>query len=64
MSAPVNSTGKCPLCGKPASGHALPFCSIGCKDRDLLNWLDEAYRVPTHPALDDEAESMFESDEG
>jgi endogenous inhibitor of DNA gyrase (YacG/DUF329 family) len=23
-----------------------PFCSQGCKDRDLLKWLDEGYRVP------------------
>lgn len=37
---------KCPLCGKPeAAGHA-PFCSRGCKDRDLLKWLGEGYRIP------------------
>ncbi|HVM37077.1 MAG TPA: DNA gyrase inhibitor YacG [Sphingomicrobium sp.] len=36
----------CPLCGKPpASAHA-PFCSRGCKDRDLLQWLGEGYRIP------------------
>ena len=29
--------------------HA-PFCSRGCKDRDLLNWLGEGYRVPGPPA--------------
>jgi endogenous inhibitor of DNA gyrase (YacG/DUF329 family) len=23
-----------------------PFCSQGCRDRDLLNWLGDAYRVP------------------
>jgi len=23
-----------------------PFCSQRCKDRDLLKWLDEGYRVP------------------
>ena len=27
-----------------------PFCSRGCKDRDLLNWLGEGYRVPGPPA--------------
>ena len=36
----------CPLCGEPVhAGHA-PFCSRGCKDRDLLNWLGEGYRLP------------------
>jgi endogenous inhibitor of DNA gyrase (YacG/DUF329 family) len=42
----------CPLCGKPAdSGHA-PFCSRGCRDRDLLNWLGDSYRVPGPPAVE------------
>jgi hypothetical protein len=36
----------CPLCGKPASAALRPFCSQGCRDRDLLNWLAEGYRVP------------------
>ena len=45
----------CPLCGKPAplsagsAAHA-PFCSRGCKDRDLLKWLGEGYRIPGPPA--------------
>jgi uncharacterized protein len=63
MSAPAKSSGKCPLCGKLAVDHARPFCSIGCKDRDLLNWLGESYRMPAHPALDDEADSMFGGDD-
>ncbi len=47
----------CPLCGKPAvEGHA-PFCSRGCKDRDLLKWLGEAYRIPGPPA-DEESQSL------
>lgn len=25
--------------------HA-PFCSRGCRDRDLLNWIGEGYRIP------------------
>ena len=29
-----------------------PFCSQGCKDRDLLNWLGDGYRVPGPPAED------------
>ncbi|WP_293858470.1 DNA gyrase inhibitor YacG [Sphingomonas sp. SCN 67-18] len=36
----------CPLCGAPASAVHRPFCGQGCRDRDLLNWLGEAYRVP------------------
>ncbi len=44
---------RCPLCGKPAATDHLPFCSRGCKDRDLLNWLGEAYRVPAR--VDDDA---------
>ncbi|CAN1494650.1 zinc-binding protein [Sphingomonadaceae bacterium] len=36
----------CPLCGKPQVAESKPFCSQGCKDRDLLKWLDEGYRVP------------------
>jgi endogenous inhibitor of DNA gyrase (YacG/DUF329 family) len=45
----------CPLCGKPPSAAHAPFCSQGCRDRDLLNWLGDAYRVPGPPA--DEATS-------
>jgi endogenous inhibitor of DNA gyrase (YacG/DUF329 family) len=44
----------CPLCGKPASAAHKPFCSQGCRDRDLLNWLGEGYRVPG-PAADPDA---------
>jgi endogenous inhibitor of DNA gyrase (YacG/DUF329 family) len=41
---------KCPLCGKPeVTGHA-PFCSRGCKDRDLLKWLGDGYRIAGPPA--------------
>ncbi len=44
--------GACPLCGKPADGAHGPFCSQGCRDRDLLNWLGDAYRVPGPPAAE------------
>jgi endogenous inhibitor of DNA gyrase (YacG/DUF329 family) len=36
----------CPICGKPPSAESAPFCSRGCKDRDLLRWLGEGYRIP------------------
>ena len=40
----------CPLCGKPGKPAHNPFCSQGCRDRDLLNWLGDGYRVPGEPA--------------
>ena len=39
----------CPICGKPTNEEFKPFCSRGCKDRDLLQWLGEGYRVPGEP---------------
>ena len=48
----------CPLCGKAVSAAHSPFCSQGCRDRDLLNWLGEAYAVP---ARDDEHDSGLDS---
>jgi hypothetical protein len=41
----------CPICGKPPSSEHAPFCSRGCKDRDLLKWLGEGYRI-AGPAAD------------
>jgi uncharacterized protein len=49
----VTKHGKCPLCGKPSAAKTAPFCSQGCKDRDLIAWLSEGYRIPVH---DDETE--------
>ena len=48
----------CPLCRRPAvvPQHA-PFCSQGCRDRDLLNWLGEAYAVPAPPGPEDALDS-------
>ena len=36
----------CPICRKPAIPAQTPFCSQGCRDRDLLQWLDDGYRIP------------------
>jgi endogenous inhibitor of DNA gyrase (YacG/DUF329 family) len=44
--APKADKTGCPLCGKPASRTHRPFCGQGCRDRDLLNWLGDAYRMP------------------
>jgi endogenous inhibitor of DNA gyrase (YacG/DUF329 family) len=45
-----HKTPECPLCGKPATQAATPFCSQGCRDRDLLQWLGDGYRIPGPPA--------------
>lgn len=47
---------KCPLCGKPTLAVYDPFCSRGCRDRDLLQWMSDGYRIPGPPADDDEAD--------
>ena len=45
MPSPPKAT-PCPLGGHPAAAAHAPFCSRGCKDRDLLKWLGEGYRIP------------------
>ncbi|MDQ3139357.1 MAG: DNA gyrase inhibitor YacG [Pseudomonadota bacterium] len=48
----------CPYCGDVASAAHAPFCSQGCRDRDLLKWLGDGYRVPGPPVeeIDDDGE--------
>jgi len=58
MSAP--SSQRCPLCRQPAAPEHSPFCSARCRDRDLLNWLGDAYAVPGPPA--DPAETPLDKD--
>jgi uncharacterized protein len=55
---PIRRRGSmCAVCGKAATPAHTPFCSQGCRDRDLLQWLGEGYRIPARPAEteDDEA---------
>ena len=42
----------CPLCGNTPAAVYAPFCSQGCRDRDLMQWLGEGYAIPvsTPPA--------------
>lgn len=54
MARAVKSEGGCPLCGKPTISEHKPFCSQGCRDRDLLQWLGEGYRMPGPPASSDQ----------
>ena len=42
----VPNAKRCPLCGKLENPEHAPFCSPGCKDRDLLKWLGDGYRIP------------------
>lgn len=49
-----SKSGKCPICGKAGDSEWQPFCSRGCKDRDLLKWLGDGYRVPGPPAPPEE----------
>jgi len=51
----------CPVCGKPEAPEQAPFCSRGCKDRDLLKWLGEGYRIPG-PTTDPERVDSNEDD--
>ena len=44
------AAGACPLCGASSASRHAPFCGQGCRDRDLLNWLGEGYRIPGRPA--------------
>jgi uncharacterized protein len=51
MSPKASST--CPVCGRPPHAETRPFCSKACRDRDLLQWLGEGYRVPGAPVQED-----------
>jgi endogenous inhibitor of DNA gyrase (YacG/DUF329 family) len=44
------ATASCPICGKTATRAHTPFCSQGCRDRDLLQWLGDGYRLPGRSA--------------
>lgn len=52
-----SKSAKCPICGQPPLAEFHPFCSRGCRDRDLLNWLGEGYKVAGPPAHDELEES-------
>ena len=60
---PETSAKGCPLCGKPPAGEHAPFCSRGCKDRDLLKWLGEGYRIAGPPAEESLSAGVDRDDE-
>jgi endogenous inhibitor of DNA gyrase (YacG/DUF329 family) len=47
---------KCPICGKPATEEAYPFCSRRCADVDLNRWLSGSYAIAGEKAPDGPAE--------
>ncbi len=51
----------CPICRKPSAAMHKPFCSQGCRDRDLLNWLGDGYRVPGEPVSPEAADGLDSS---
>jgi endogenous inhibitor of DNA gyrase (YacG/DUF329 family) len=57
-------TKRCPVCGKRETPEHAPFCSRGCKDRDLLKWLDEGYRIPGPAAAPLSDSEKVDSGEG
>jgi endogenous inhibitor of DNA gyrase (YacG/DUF329 family) len=59
---PMPRNAPCPICGKPPVAAQQPFCSQGCRDRDLLQWLGEGYRIPVR-VDDDEASDGLDSAE-
>lgn len=48
----------CPICNRPASAAHKPFCSQGCRDRDLLRWLGEGYRLPVRDDAPDASDGL------
>jgi hypothetical protein len=48
----MTKAAKCAVCSNAVTPDFRPFCSKGCRDRDLLKWLGEGYRVPGPPAQD------------
>lgn len=50
-------TKSCPICKKARSEEFFPFCSRGCRDRDLNQWFNDGYAVPGRPASPEESAS-------
>ena len=53
---------RCPLCAKSVVAEHAPFCSPGCRDRDLLAWLSEGYRLPDRTPAADRLDSIEQPD--
>jgi len=53
MNSKPGKGGGCPICGKPVSIEARPFCSPRCKTIDLGRWIDGDYRLPSEDEPDE-----------
>lgn len=53
MASKPGKAAGCPICGKPASTDARPFCSPRCKTIDLGRWIDGDYRLPSEDEPDE-----------
>jgi endogenous inhibitor of DNA gyrase (YacG/DUF329 family) len=53
----MTKTKPCPICKRPAAAQYRPFCSRGCRDKDLLRWFGEDYAVPGEPAVIPDADA-------
>jgi endogenous inhibitor of DNA gyrase (YacG/DUF329 family) len=49
---------KCPICGRPSTPDAKPFCSTRCREVDLARWFNEVYRVPVEADGDEDEEAV------
>ena len=54
---PFRTARPCPICGKPATRSAYPFCSTRCSDIDLNRWLSGAYAIPAEDIPPDDDRS-------
>ncbi|MDE0406299.1 MAG: DNA gyrase inhibitor YacG [Alphaproteobacteria bacterium] len=55
--------GSCPICGRPAVEAVRPFCSAGCRHRDLGRWLTEGYVIQAGGGLGEAPAEDLPSDE-
>ena len=46
----------CPICGKPSTEAARPFCSDRCRDVDLNRWLSGSYAIVGRNDEDEEGD--------
>ena len=48
----------CPICSKPSTDAAKPFCSPRCREVDLNKWFTGSYAVPAVELDDVDDESL------
>lgn len=51
----------CSLCRKQTLPEYDPFCSPYCRNQDLLNWMNEDYKIPA-PLDEHQLEDLLESE--